>query len=147
MAYKVLIVDDEADIRDCVEMMANRDDLIFDTATTGQEGLAKILVGQYDCVVSDIKMPEMTGTDMLKKLREAGNHTPIVFISGFANDEFAHTVSNYGAVKLLHKLELNKIRERILEAIELGMGMNAIKKGHDAIGEEFINLFNDTKKK
>ena len=142
--YKVLLVDDEAEIRECVEIIARHDDLVFEQAPNGAEGLKMILENNYDCVVSDIKMPQMNGVDMLKRLREAGKDVPVVFISAFANEEFAHEVSEYGAVKLLHKLEMMKVRERILEAIKLADEIRSIHKDKDKMGEDFLQILNRT---
>ncbi|MBY0517621.1 MAG: response regulator [Bacteriovoracaceae bacterium] len=143
-SYQILLVDDESDIRECVEIIARDSEFVFEHAPNGAEGLRKAINKNYDCIVSDIKMPQMTGPEMLKKLRAAGKHTPIVFISGFASDEFAHEVSNYGAVKLLNKIEIMKIKERILEAIELATGVKAILDTQDEMGEDFLNLVNKT---
>jgi CheY-like chemotaxis protein len=98
----------------------------------------------FDCVVSDIKMPFMTGLEMLMAARAQGRDVPMVFVSAFANDELSHDLSNYGAVKLLHKLELLKARECIQEAIELGKELKVIHKNKDAIGEDFIQILHRT---
>ena len=89
-------------------------------------------------------MPRMTGLEMLKAARVRGRDVPMVFVSAFASDELSHDVSNYGAVKLLHKLDLMKARERILEAIEWGQELKAIHKSKDSIGEDFIQILHRT---
>lgn len=142
--YQVLLVDDEAEIRDCLQLLATQSELEFEQASDGEVGLEMILNKSYDCVVSDIKMPRMNGIEMLKRVRQAGNDVPIVFVSAFATDDFAHQVSEYGAVKLLHKLEILKVRERIQEAIELAHELREIHKKNDVIGEEFIQLLHRT---
>jgi two-component system response regulator PilR (NtrC family) len=143
-SYKILLVDDESDIRECVEIISKDPQFVFEHATNGAMGFNKAMENNYDCIVSDIKMPQMSGPEMLKKLREAGKHTPFVFISGFASDEFAHEVSVYGAVKLLNKIEIKKIKTRILEAIEIGTGVKEILENKDEMGEDFLNLVNKT---
>jgi YesN/AraC family two-component response regulator len=142
--FRVLLVDDEVEIRDCLQLLASQSELEFDQAANGEIGLEMILKTTYDCVVSDIKMPRMNGIEMLKRVRQAGLDVPIVFISAFATEDFAHQVSEYGAVKLLHKLEMLKVRERIQEAILLGHELREIHKKQNIIGEEFIQLLHRT---
>lgn len=142
--FKVLIVDDEAEIRECLQIVAQHADLEFTHAPNGEEGLQLILSQDFDCVVSDVKMPRMSGIEMLAAARAQGRDVPMVFISAFANDEICHDVSEYGAVKLLHKLDLLKVRERIQEAIEWGQELKAIHKNKDAIGEDFIKILHRT---
>ncbi len=142
--YKVLLVDDEQEIRECLLSIAQASDLEFTQARNGEEGLRLILENEFDCVVSDIKMPRMTGLEMLAEARAAGRDVPMVFISAFATSEMSHDVSDYGAVKLLHKLDLIKVRERIQEAIELGIELKAIHRNKDAMGEDFIQLVHRT---
>ena len=142
--YKVLLVDDEADIRECLQDIAQHSDLEFTHAPNGREGLKLILEQSFDCVVSDMKMPHMTGLEMLVAARAQGRDVPMVFVSAFASDELSHDVSNYGAVKLLHKLDIMKVRERIQEAIEWGQELKTIHKSEDVIGKDFIQILHRT---
>jgi CheY-like chemotaxis protein len=141
---KILVVDDEQDIRECMEYLVKDGDLEFTLASDGQEGLEQILNHRFDCIISDIKMPRLDGIEMLKRMRKAGIHTPIIFISAFANDEFEHSVTDYGAVRLLHKLELTQIKSHVLDAIKSAKEIRALEKaGDDA--SDFLGLVNKTK--
>lgn len=143
-AQRILLIDDEDDIRDCVRLMVARTgNFEFDQACNGQEGLDKILQHKYDCVVSDIKMPGMDGVTMLKKLRAAGSHVPVLFISAFADDEFEYKVTDYGAVRLIHKIDIKEIARRVHEAIELGRDTQEITGQHQ-FGADFLKLLNNT---
>ena len=143
-SYKVLVVDDEQDIRECMEYLVKDSQIDFVLAEDGQEGLNRILNEHFDCIISDIKMPRLDGISMLRKMREAHIHTPIIFISAFANEEFAHDVSDYGAVKLIHKLEIAHIKNHILEAIKSSKEIKALESTHDD-ASDFLNLVNKTK--
>lgn len=142
--YRVLLVDDEVEIRDCLQILAGRAELVFEHADDGEEGLKLILKNDYDCVVSDIKMPRLNGVDMLKAVRGHGKDVPFVFISAFATDDFAHQVSDYGAVKLLHKLDILKVKDSIKEAIDLAQELREIHRSADPMGVEFIQMVNKT---
>lgn len=123
--YKILLVDDEAEIRECLQGIFLDSDFEFTHAGDGELGLKLILAETFDCVVSDMQMPQMSGLDMLKAARAQGRDVPMVFVSAFASDELSQDVSNYGAVKLLHKLDIMKVRERIQEAIEWGQQLRS----------------------
>ncbi len=142
--YKVLVVDDEEDIRECMELLVKDKQITFTLAEDGQAGLDLLLKEKFDCVVSDIKMPRMDGITMLKKMRAAQIHTPIIFISAFANDEFAHDVSVYGAARLVHKLEITQIKNHILEAIKSSGEIKALENSGDDGASDFLDLVNKT---
>lgn len=144
-AHKILLIDDEPDIRECVRLIVGRSGSYqFDQAADGAEGLQMILSGEYACVVSDIKMPGLDGVAMLKKVRAAGNDVPMVFISAFADDQFEYQVTDYGAVKLIHKLDLKQVVGRIEEAIRLGMDSKALSESFG--GDDFLQMLNHRSK-
>jgi DNA-binding response OmpR family regulator len=139
--YKILLIDDEPDIRECMRMILGRSGSYeFDQAEDGEEGLTKILSQKYDCVVSDIKMPGLDGVSMLKKIRAAGNSVPIVFMSAFADDQFEYQVTDYGAVKLIDKLDMKKVLAGIQEAIRLGEDSKVLSEG---VGTDFLDILNN----
>lgn len=79
--YKILIVEDEPQMR-----MGLRDNLEFegytvDTAADGREGLGKILENPYDLILLDVMMPHLSGFDVCKKAREKGIRTPVIMLT------------------------------------------------------------------
>jgi PAS domain S-box-containing protein len=84
----LLIVDDEEDILDITKqyLMKNYSFLV-DTAITGEQALSKIAENQYDAIVSDYEMEEMSGIDLLKSLRKQGNDTPFIVFTGKGREE------------------------------------------------------------
>ncbi len=144
-AHNILIIDDESDIRECLRLLVGHTgDYDFDQAGDGVEGLRKILSANYACVVSDIKMPGLDGLSMLKQVRAAGNDVPLVFISAFADDKFDHDLTEYGAVKLIHKLDLKDVADRVREAIRVGEDTQVMLKA-DAMADDFLQLLNHRK--
>ena len=83
--YRVLLVDDEPDLREIYEMkfkMAGFDVL---TASSGFEGLNLLRKEAIDAVISDINMKEGTGIDLLKQLRADGGNQIVIFVTGYAD--------------------------------------------------------------
>ncbi|MCB0289606.1 MAG: response regulator transcription factor [Calditrichaeota bacterium] len=79
--YKILIVEDEPQMR-----MGLRDNLEFegytvDTAEDGRVGLEKILENPYDLILLDVMMPHLSGFDVCKKAREKGIRTPVIMLT------------------------------------------------------------------
>ena len=84
---KILIVDDSATMRQLLIMAVRKLDGIGPLTITegidGKDGFEKFKSGQFDLVLTDIKMPNMTGLELVDKVRnEAGNKTvPVIIIS------------------------------------------------------------------
>lgn len=78
---RVLVVDDDADIRDLVALKLQASGLQVETATDGIEGFEKASQGSFDAIVLDVMMPGMSGIDVLQALRGAGNSTPVILLT------------------------------------------------------------------
>lgn len=77
---RILIVDDESDLRLAVSMALAVDGYAIDTAENGVEGLYKALNWDYDAILLDIMMPDMDGWEMLEKLRQKKD-TPVLMLT------------------------------------------------------------------
>ena len=86
---KVLIVDDEEEIltyfAECIRDVLGEDQIQVDTCNSGQDALELVFTVKYDLILSDIKMPKMSGFDLIKQAfrEELNRETPVVFISGY----------------------------------------------------------------
>ena len=78
---RILIVDDEDEIRDLLEFDISSSGYITDTAINGEEGLKKALEGNYDLILLDVMMPKMNGFDVCKNIRLAKIKTPILLLT------------------------------------------------------------------
>ena len=79
---RVLVIDDDAAIRDSLKMTLEYNGYEFIGAATGQEGLSMAEREAPDLVLLDIKMPGMDGMDVLSRLRSMSEGLPVVMISG-----------------------------------------------------------------
>lgn len=85
MAYKILIVDDEKDLRDLLTTFLNREGFETEVAANGKEAYDKIQVVHPDLVISDVRMPVWDGFELLRNVTKMGApRIPMLFISGFA---------------------------------------------------------------
>ena len=86
---KLLIADDDNEIRELLEFDLSHSGYTVDTAKDGEEALKKALTSNYDLVLLDVMMPKMNGFDVCKHLRASKPETPILMLTakGTINDK------------------------------------------------------------
>jgi two-component system, NtrC family, nitrogen regulation response regulator NtrX len=100
---RILVIDDEAAIRDSLRMILEYEDYEFSGASNGPEGLAAIQRDRPDLVLLDIKMPGMDGMEVLRKIRALDDTLPVVMISGHGTMATAVEAIKAGATDFLEK--------------------------------------------
>lgn len=78
---RILIVDDDDEIRELLEFDVGQSGYFVDTAKNGIEGLNKALNNSYDLILLDVMMPKMNGFDVCKNIREAKLSIPILMLT------------------------------------------------------------------
>jgi two-component system, NtrC family, nitrogen regulation response regulator NtrX len=100
---RILVIDDEAAIRDSLRMILEYEEYGFAGAASGQEGLSLVQRDRPDLVLLDIKMPGMDGMEVLRKLHAHDESLPVVMISGHGTTATAVDAIKAGAVDFLDK--------------------------------------------
>jgi two-component system nitrogen regulation response regulator NtrX len=100
---RILVIDDEAAIRESLRMILEYEDYAFVGASSGQEALALVQRDRPDLVLLDIKMPGMDGMEVLRKLRALDETLPVVMISGHGTTSTAVDAIKSGAIDFLDK--------------------------------------------
>jgi two-component system alkaline phosphatase synthesis response regulator PhoP len=90
---RLLIVDDDADMRLLLAEYFRRLGFQVEEHESGAEGLEPATVGKFDCFIFDVAMPGMTGFELLKRVRERGVQTPALFLT--AHDALDYKVAGY----------------------------------------------------
>ena len=96
---KVLIADDEAIVLEGLKYIIDWEDLGFSIcsqAQNGKEALEKVLNLQPDLVLLDIRMPKLTGTEIIQIAREKGFKGHFIILSGYSDFSYAQTAIKYG---------------------------------------------------
>jgi two-component system nitrogen regulation response regulator NtrX len=122
----VLVVDDEADVRQALEMILRYDGFEVWTAKDGRQALARLdeesqRGARADLVLSDVKMPRMDGLELLAALAERPDSPPVVMISGHGDIATAVEAVRRGAADFLEKpLEQNRVVVSLRNALTAG---------------------------
>jgi len=81
--HNILIIDDEYGILKVLKLILTRKGKNVDTAVNGEEGLKKIQKNSYDLILTDIKMPKISGKEVLAEVKRIkGNTVPVIGMSG-----------------------------------------------------------------
>jgi len=120
--YRLLIVEDEDWVRERLFKTIDWNDLgisYIDEATNGMEALDKILLSPPDIIITDIRMPLMSGIDLIKEIRQREIASKVVIISGYNEFEYAQKALRLGAIDyLLKPIEDEKIIDCINNCIK-----------------------------
>jgi DNA-binding response OmpR family regulator len=87
---KILYIEDDPEARDFVKKALEQHGLVVDVADCGQTGLAMALTGGYDLLILDVLLPDLSGFEVLRRVRSAGVKPPTLFLT--AQGEVTHRV-------------------------------------------------------
>ena len=100
---KVLVVDDDSLMKDFLKEALGRSDYSVDSASTGEEALEKIKDKDYDLILSDIRMPSMSGMEVLKATKENLPYAKVVMMTAYGTVENAVEAMKLGAFDYVMK--------------------------------------------
>src|SRR6056297_1226739 len=116
----LLVIDDEPSICKAFERAFTSDTISVLTAKTGSEGEQLFLDAKPDVVVIDLSLPDTSGLELFKRLRELDSRVPFIFITGHGTVQSAIEATKLGAYDYLFKpLELDEIRTLLDKAFNL----------------------------
>jgi len=88
MSKHILVIDDEEAVRKSFILALKKTGYTVDTASNGREGLDLFMKKGYDLIYLDLKMPIMTGAEVLMKIREKDKAVPIYIVTAFHQEFF-----------------------------------------------------------
>ncbi len=146
---RILVVDDEPNICNLLRELLGRQDYQIETCLNGQDALAKVQAGRYDMIISDLKMPGISGIDLIKSVKAVSPSTAAVLVTGYATVETAVKALRYGADDYLTKPfnidELRKVVSRGLESKQLRQKNHELVAQLKAANEELKRHKNELK--
>jgi two-component system response regulator HydG len=100
---RILVIDDDSGVRESMERMLHSAGYTVQTAATGEEGLALARGSTYDVILSDMRMPGISGIDVLRRLREQHVDAAFIVMTGFGTVDSAVEAMKLGAVDFVQK--------------------------------------------
>lgn len=100
---KVLVVDDTKSIRLLLTKCLEIEGYKVQSADNGREGLEMLCGNRFDLVFLDIKLPEISGTEVLRQIRARGVATPVIIITAYPTVKNAVECTQLGAITYLQK--------------------------------------------
>ncbi len=99
----ILVVDDESGILDTLRILLRKEGFEVATAQGGKAGLDQIRSGNHDIVLTDVRMPQVTGLDILQAAKEQDSMTPVILMTAQASLQTAVAAVNAGAFYYIQK--------------------------------------------
>ena len=122
---RLLIVDDDKQIRELLSFDIQQSGYIVDTAQDGEEGLKKALENKYDLILLDVMMPKMDGFTVCKNIRMTNPNIPILMLTAKGTIEDKTEGFDCGADDYLIKpFEIQEVLLRIRALLRRGEGQN-----------------------
>lgn len=139
--YKIIIADDEVWVIFGIKKLIHRSGLPFEVvgeASNGIKAYEMIKDLQPDLLITDIRMPGLSGLELMRKLQEEKLNFKVVLISGYAEFEYAKEGLRLGAFDYL----LKPVEEESISAI-LRRYMELVEKEHEEQAQEEMNAWQD----
>jgi two-component system NtrC family response regulator len=146
LSFRILVVDDQPAQRELVTGFLKKQNFEVLTAESGEKALEKFRSEPFDLVLTDMKMPGMSGLDLLKVLREINPEATVIVVTAYGTVETAVAACKAGAAdylnkpvnleELLYRIEQVKERRRLLsENAELREALQRHHRIEGIVGE------------
>ncbi|MBU2630601.1 MAG: response regulator, partial [Proteobacteria bacterium] len=117
--HRILVVDDETSMREFLEVLLSKEGYMVSDAKNGKQAVNMIQKNDYDLVLSDIRLGDITGLEILKEAKKKNPDTVVIMISAYSTTEIAVEAMNEGAYDFVPKpfdnIELKQTIQRALE--------------------------------
>jgi DNA-binding NtrC family response regulator len=135
----IFIIDDEKEICESIKMILEYEGYKVNYSISANEGLNSLAENQVSCLLLDIQMPEMSGFEVLKKIKESTPSLSVIIISAHGSVENAIKATRLGAFDFIEKpIDRDKLLISVRNAVEKANLINeniAIKKSLEGEGE------------
>ena len=124
-APRVLVIDDDPGLAEVIELLLEREGYAVERAATVRAGLERAGAGEFDLVVTDLKLPDGTGLDVVSGIRGGQPELPVIMITSYSSMESAIAALRAGAVDYIIKPFDN---DEFLHSIERALNERRIKR-------------------
>ncbi|MCP4723042.1 MAG: sigma-54-dependent Fis family transcriptional regulator, partial [Desulfobacteraceae bacterium] len=118
--YRILVVDDETSMREFLDVLLSKEGYRVSLAKNGKQAVKQIQNNSYDLVLSDIRLGDITGLDILKEAKKKDQDTVVIMISAYSTTVIAVEAMNAGAYDFVPKpFDNMELKSTIAKALEL----------------------------
>jgi two-component system, response regulator, stage 0 sporulation protein F len=115
---RVLVVDDEQNSREGLSKILTKEGYVVHTAENGKKALIEAENNKFDLIITDLRMPEMDGIEVLEKLRKKNKDMGVVIVTAYGEVNSYLKAMNLGAFEYLNKpIHLEELRRVINKAL------------------------------
>ncbi|MBF0529315.1 MAG: sigma-54-dependent Fis family transcriptional regulator, partial [Deltaproteobacteria bacterium] len=123
---KILIIDDDQNLRQSFEKLLLHEDYTVITAVSGESGLEKVKNSNLDLVITDVRLPGINGLETIKAIRELQSKLPVIVMTAFGTTEMAIEATKFGAYDyVLKPFDIPEMLNLIRNALECGRLMRS----------------------
>ena len=116
---RLLVADDERSMRELLELVFKREGHQVTSVSNGREALAALAQGSCDLIVTDVKMPDLNGIELLKAVREQAPDTMVIMMTAFATINSAREAFKLGADDFIQKpFDIDEFKLIVRKALE-----------------------------
>ena len=124
---KLLLIDDEDDVRYSFKRIFNSPELELETAASGEEGLEVIKSFQPDLVLMDVRMGGITGLETLRRIRQDDAKLPVIMMTAFGTTQTAIEAMKLGAYDyLLKPFDVPQLKQLVADALKAARDMKQV---------------------
>ena len=115
---RILITEDDEEMRSLLKDFFEEEGFEADSVSNGADALQKLAKDRFDLIITDIRMPGLTGLDILPGIKKLQPETPIIVITAFGNDEVHRRSIERGATSYIEKpIHFGKLRTLVHEMV------------------------------
>jgi DNA-binding NtrC family response regulator len=100
---RILVIDDEPTVADALKIILSDEGYEVVVAATGRDGLEQACAGRFDVTITDLRLPDMTGHDVLGRILEGDPACAVIVITAHSSPEVVEESIRLGAVEVLPK--------------------------------------------
>jgi two-component system response regulator PilR (NtrC family) len=136
---RLLVVDDEKSLCQMLEIVFRKDGHMVETVSSGQAAKKKLESQVYDLIISDIRMPDLSGIELLKLFCESRNPAAFILITAYASMETAIDALNLGAYQYVIKTD--KLVEQLKLTVNRALEELALREENVRLRRELLRVF------
>ncbi len=136
MRDEILVVDDEPQMLIAVQEALRRRGHAVSTAASGLEALCRLRERYYRLVITDMRMPELSGIDLLRKVKATTPHTPVVLLTAYGTIQSAVEAMRQGAFDYLVKPFSSDSLESVVDRALASNGERAEGENHELVTQD-----------